>query len=212
MFIRNVAVKRGEKPNTTNGVHGKGVLAREDGFVTIAIVLMMLVLVTLIGVSAVNMSTIESFIVRSDSLYKRNFYIAESTANESAQLLENAPTRATDVTGSLAWVNPRGTDMTHESDWRTGSSWKSNSMRSQAFYTKNPGTNKNNLDILLPGSHAQDEIHLASVFRGYAPGSGKGDDNPDGIMYVYSIYGMYSNLAGNLGEALVEMGYYKRFL
>ena len=139
--------------------------------------------------------------------------MAESSANESAQLLENAQTRATSVNAGLTWVHSiGGTDMTDSSNWRNSSGWKPKSMRSQAFYTTAPAANKNNLDILLSGSHAQDDIHLASMFRGYAPGSGKGDDNPDGIMYVYSVYGMYSNLAANLGEALVEMGYYKRFM
>ena len=84
----------------------------EQGFITVVVVLLMLVLVTIIGVSAINMTTIESTIVRTDGLYKRNFYVAESAAHEAAQLLENTAMTETNPTGGVPWIVPTGTDLT----------------------------------------------------------------------------------------------------
>ena len=74
----------------------------EGGFITVVIVLMMLILITIVGISAINMAMIESSIVRTDGLYKRNFYLAESAAYEAAQRLENTPMTETNPTGGVA--------------------------------------------------------------------------------------------------------------
>jgi hypothetical protein len=193
----------------------------EDGFITVVIVLLMLVLVTIIGVSSVNMSVIESAIVRSDGQYKRNFYIAESAAYEAAQRLENTVMTETDPTGGLAWIVPTTTDLTDWSSWidDNGSAndydddfWTANSTRSESFFTDNPGVDPANLNVLLPPRlHTGDSVRLASHFQGLAKGASLKVTNEEGRLYAFSVYGMFSNLAAAEGEVLIEMGYKKRF-
>ena len=184
------------------------------------VVLLMLVLVTIIGVSALNMTMVESMIVRSDGQYKRNFYMAESGGYEAAQRLQNATLSETNPTGGIPWIIDLTTDMTLWNSWRNDSgtpsdfsddNWTANSTPSQAFFTTNPGVNPANLNILMPGNHTTDNLRLAANFRGIAPGSSLKVTGPGGRLYSFGVYGMYSDLAANQGEVLLEMGYRKRF-
>ncbi len=194
--------------------------ANEQGFITVVIVLLMLVLMTIIGISAINMSMVETMIVRSDGQYKRNFYMAESAGHEAAQRLENAVLTESNPTGGISWVVPLTTDMTEWSSWRDNSgtandfsddSWTANSTHSEAFYTVDPAVNPANLNVLMPGNHTTDNLRLAANFRGVAPGSSLKVTGPAGRLYAFGVYGMYSDLAANQGEVLLEMGYRKRF-
>lgn len=188
---------------------------RQTGFITIITVLLMLVITTIIGISAISMSMIESSIVRNDTLYKRNLYFAESAGFEAAQRLENATLTEDDPTGvgaGVNWIVPDTTDMTDVSKWLTGAgAWTGNSVRSETFYTTNPGANPSNLNILMPGTHTADDIRLAARFGGVASGSSLKVTSAGGRLYSFNTYGMYSNMAAAQGESLVEMGYRKRF-
>lgn len=204
-------------------------LDNENGFITIVVVLLMLAIITIIGVSAINNSITESSIVRNDTLYKRNFYFAESAGYEAATRLENAALTETNPTAGIAWVQPyvspivfkqtadlmiqrafwwnvNGTPTDYTDDtWVAG-----NSVRSETFYTSNPA-NPSNLDILIPAIHTTDDIRLAGHFGGVAKKSSLKVTGPAGRLYNYALYGMYSDLAAAQGEALIEMGYRKRF-
>ena len=191
----------------------------EDGFITVVIVLMMLILITIIGISAINMSMIESSIVRTDGQYKRNFYLAESAAYEAAQRLENTEMTETKPTGDVPWVNL--IDMTDWANWRddkgtatdfSDDTWTANSVRPESFFTSDPAVNQSNLNILIPPElHTGDSIRLAANFVGVTAGSSLKVTNEEGRLYAYNIYGMFSNRAGGEGEVLIEMGYKKRF-
>ena len=193
----------------------------EQGFITVVVVLLMLVLVTIIGVSAINMTTIESTIVRTDGLYKRNFYVAESAAYEAAQLLENTAMTETNPTGGVPWIVPTGTDMTDWTNWRddngtatnfSDDTWTANSTRSEAFFTTDAVANPANLNMLLPPRlHTGDSVRLAAHYRGLAGGSSLKVTNEEGRLYAFNVYGMFSNLEAGEGEVLIEMGYRKRF-
>lgn len=186
----------------------------ESGFITIITVLLMLVIVTMIGVSAIDTSMTESSVVRNDTIYKRNFYYAESSAFEAAQRLENATVLTEeDPTGGIDWIIDETDDMAKSSNWlKSDGSWEANrSVRSEIFYTGNPGANPSNLDILLPGSHTADDIRLAAHFRGVSAGSSLKVTSAGGRLYSFNTYGMFSNLAAAQGQSLIEMGYRKRF-
>jgi Tfp pilus assembly protein PilX len=185
---------------------------RQSGFITIITVLLMLVITTIIGISAISISMIESSVVRNDALYKRNLYFAESSGFEAAQRLENTMMTEDDPTGGVAWIVSNTTDMTVRSNWLTGAgAWTGNSVRSETFYTTNPGANPSNLDILMPRVHADDDIRLAAQFGGVASGSSLKITSAGGRLYSFNTYGMYSNMAAAQGESLIEMGYRKRF-
>ena len=193
----------------------------EDGFITVVIVVMMLILITIVGISAINLASIESSIVRTDGLYKRNFYLAESGAYEAAQRLENTEMTEIDPTGGVDWVIPVATDMTDSASWLddngtpndfSDDTWTANSMRPESFFTSDPDVNAANLNILIPpGLHTGDSIRLSAVFVGVTSGSSLKVTNEDGRLYAFNIYGMFSNRAANEGEVLIEMGYKKRF-
>jgi len=194
---------------------------KESGFITIITVLLMLVITTMIGISAIGVSMTESSIVRNDTLYKRNFYYAESAGFEAAQRLENATLTDEDPTGGIDWIIAENKDLTKRDTWwnKAGTpndysddSWvANNSVHSDVFYTDNPGVDPSNLDILLPGSHTADDIRLAAHFRGVAAGSSLKVTTASGRLYSFNTYGMFSNMAAAQGESLIEMGYRKRF-
>ncbi len=200
---------------------GVGMISRnEEGFITVVTVILMLLLLTIVGVSSINNSVTESFIVRNNNLYTKNFYLAESAGYEASQLLENADLTSTNPTASLAWIIPIATDMTDRDNWINDNgtatdfsddAWTVNSIRPESFYTQNPGVNPSNLEILLPGSYITDEIRLAAHFQGVTKGSSLKVTSKQGRLYGYNVYGMYSNLNAGLGEVLIEMGYRKRF-
>lgn len=217
LFANDFLKKHGTKQRSRSAGKSLG----EDGFITVVIVLMMLVLITIIGISAINMSMIEGSIVRTDGLYKRNFYLAESAAYEAAQRLENTEMSETDPTGSVAWVVPNTVDMTDWASWRningtandySDDTWTANSVRPESFFTSDPVNKPANLNILIPPNlHTGDSIRLSANFVGVTAGSSLKVTNDEGRLYAYNIYGMFSNLAGNEGEVLIEMGYKKRF-
>lgn len=206
----------GDNPVATGrSAHG------EEGFITVVVVLLMLVLVTIIGVSAINMTTIESTIVRTDGLYKRNFYVAESAAYEAAQRLENTAMTETNPTGGVAWIVATGTDMTDRTNWIDDNGtatdfsddvWTANSTRSETFFTSDAVANPANLNVLLPPRlHTGDSVRLSAHYRGLSGGSSLKVTNEEGRLYAFNVYGMFSNLAAGEGEVLIEMGYRKRF-
>lgn len=185
---------------------------RQNGFITVITVLLMLVIITIVGISAIGISMIETAVVRNDTLYKRNLFFAESSGYEAAQRLENTSMTEEDPTGGVAWIVSGTTDMEDRSSWLTGGgAWTGNSVRSETFYTNLPGANPSNLDILIPRVHADDDIRLAAQYRGVASGSSLKVTSAGGRLYSYNTYGMYSNMAAAQGESLVEMGYRKRF-
>ncbi len=206
----------------------RSVVRQEDGYVTLVSVLGILLLLTIIGLSMVDIAITDKQIVRNDQLSKRNFYFAESGANEAAQTIENANTTIDNITAGLAWVgSPGSPDFTKRSTWLAAdNSWVTGgpgpiSVPSAIFYniagTPTPATDSNrthanaNLTAFYNSAVPRDDIHFAASSEGVAQGSSLVTTNTSGRLYLYYTYGMYSNQDSGLGEALIEQGYKKRF-
>ncbi len=67
----------------------KNIITEEKGSV-LPMVLLMLALLTVVGVTSINQSVIESQIVRNDVFYKEHFFLADSAVNEAMQRIMNA--------------------------------------------------------------------------------------------------------------------------
>ena len=173
----------------------------------------MLVLVTIIGVSMLDMSMIESLILRSEAQFKRNFYMTESAGHEAAQRLENADTTEIDPTASLAWVVPDTSDLTQYNTWRDDQGTPDNYADDQ--WTVNSITTEtldnSNREAFMAGEHNRDNLRLAAHFRGVSEGSSLKVTGTEGRLYAFNVYGMYSDLEIDQGESLIEMGFKKRF-
>ena len=154
----------------------------------------------------------EAYTVRSNNLYTRNFYFAESAASEAVQWLENASFTLEDPRGEYAWLDPHLKDMSMRSNWfGTDDEWVSNSIRPETLYTADPASGHFNVNILLPGSYAKDEVRFAASFEGVSRGSTLKVTDSNGRLYKYKVFGMYSNIKEGLGEIHLELGYKKRF-
>ena len=160
----------------------------ERGAVTVVFTLLMLVMLAILGFTATETTNTELAIVRNDHFYKRNFYFSESAGMEAAEQLEDAGSG--DLypdTTSFSWLKTDAVDFTDTSQWAGNSQSSSNQML-------NPP--------LQPPTTS-----YAAVARGVAPGSSM-DMAAASRLYAFSIYG-YHNAAD--GQALIEMGYRKRF-
>lgn len=218
-----------EKYNKQMRFHSVQVVSSQSGYVTLVSVLGILLLLTIIGLSMVNIAITDKQIVRNDLLTKRNFYLAESGANEAAQTLENANTTIEDTTAGLSWVaeSDEGIDFTERDTWLDSgdNSWETTgssvSVPSAVFYniagTPDPSTDSNtthanaNLTAFYNAAAPRDDIHFAAKSEGVSQGSSLVVTNTSGRLYLYYTYGMYSNQNSGLGEALIEEGYKKRF-
>jgi hypothetical protein len=175
-------------------------------------------------------------IVRNDKLNKRNFYFAESAANEAAQAIENAATTTANPTANLDWIAQTSKEYFENRDyWRDASNnyaWYNSpggsfipsnieipSIPSGMFYglanpavsNSNQSYNSSNLEVFDVAGQHTDDIHYAANFSGIPAGSSVKVTGSAGRLYAYQVFGMFSNQVGRLGEALVEEGYRKRF-
>ncbi len=196
----------------------------EQGYVTLVSVLGILFLLTIIGLSMINTAITDKQIVRNDALTKRNFYLAESGANEAAQEIENAATTESAPTAGLAWIDDTGIDFLDKEKWRVSAAgyiWDDTiSIPSPNFYSiagapvaadSNATHAAANLKALYSSGSPRDDVHFAARFEGVSAGSSLKVTGTTGRLYLFYVYGMYSNQVNGLGEALIEQGYKKRF-
>ncbi len=207
---------------------------KEEGYVTIVTVLGVLLLLTVISLSMMSTSINDQQIVRNDKLNKRNFYFAESAANEAAQAIENAATTTANPTANLAWIARASKDYFENRDyWRDASNnyaWytvgsfvpsniKIPSIPSGMFYglsnpavsNSNQSYSSSNLEVFDVAGQHRDDIHYAANFSGIPAGSSVKVTGSAGRLYAFHVFGMFSNQVSRLGEALIEEGYRKRF-
>jgi Tfp pilus assembly protein PilX len=164
-------------------------LNNEEGS-AIIIALIILVLLTMIGITATDNTVIELQIVRNEAIYRQNFYKAEGSVIELAQIMEvnNISTPA-----SFDWLTDKSTalDMTIVGNWN----W-------------NAGGNSQ-LSNNLNAADATNNTAQAAVSNGITAGSSlsmTGGSN----LYSYSIFGLFDSTSGQ-GRSLILMGYNKRF-
>ena len=162
-------------------------LKNEEGSV-ILMALIVLVALTMIGIVSTDNTVVELQIVRNETIYRQNFYRAESAAISGAQVMEDA-----DLTVAIPWIQTLATapDMEDVSNWDltvgTGNALLSNNMN-------NP---------LDPNNNAS----YAAVFIKKI--GSKKMTNPTSL-YLYHAYGLSDSTSGQ-GRSMIRMGYNKRF-
>ena len=162
-------------------------LKNEEGSVII-MALVVLVALTMIGIVSTDNTVVELQIVRNETIYRQNFYRAESAAISGAQVMEDA-----DLTVAIPWIQTLATapDMEDVSNWDltvgTGNALLSNNM-------DKPGD---------PGIDAS----FAAVFIKKI--GSKKMTNPTSL-YLYHAYGLSDSTSGQ-GQSMIRMGYNKRF-
>ena len=155
----------------------------ENG-VVVVIALIMLVFLTLLGISASSTTQTEMNIARNENGFRQNLYSAECAAMAGAQALENE----TDVS-VLEGLSP---------DWLHGSLPDSD-IRSDTNWDPSNGHSNQVLD---------ETTRYLAVYQGVAEGSSLDIGADSTSLHDFVIYGCSTK---NHGEAVVEVGYRKRF-
>lgn len=168
-------------------------LNNERGSV-IVVAMIVLVLLSLIGISSTDNSMVESQIVRSEGLYRQNFYKTEGAIVELAQFMES-----NDISSPAAhdWL----TDSAAAPDMTDAANWDLDGSVTGSINTQT----SNNMD-------ANDGNNLtmqAAVANGVAPGSSL-DMTGGSSLYDYMVYGLFDS-STNQGRKLIAAGYRKRF-
>ena len=106
-----------------NIMTSRKIMKSEDGSILV-IGLFMLVLLTLTGLSASRTSSIEVQIVGNERIYKQNLYMAEASALENAQRLEDGGEEMRKIAepGCPVWLMelsnlPNANDITDPANW-----------------------------------------------------------------------------------------------
>ncbi|MFH1984686.1 MAG: pilus assembly PilX N-terminal domain-containing protein [Pseudomonadota bacterium] len=173
-------------------IHAPSLLANEDGSVII-LALIMLVLLTLVGTSSTNTSIMEVQMAGNERVYKQNFFMAEATAMQTFQWIEDLgnPTSNTNIKDStFKWVDG-GANTTFNN---VTANWVNLST-----------------DTGKPG---YDNLYSLVVHTGVAAG-GSLDVTASTSIHAYSVYGQYvANADTDTSDnerLIIESGYKKRF-
>jgi type IV pilus assembly protein PilX len=155
----------------------------EEG-VVVVIALMMLVFLTLLGISATSTTQTEMRIAQNENMFRQNLYSAECAAMAGAQALENE----TDIS-ALEDLSP---DWLHsslpDSDIRSDTNWDP--------------SNSNSNQVL------DETTRYLAVYKGVADGTSLDIGAQSTSLRDFLVYGCSTK---NHGEALIEVGYRKRF-
>ena len=157
---------------------------KEENGVVVVIALIMLVFLTLLGISATSTTQTEMCIAQNENTFRKNLYSAECAAMAGAQALENE----TDVS-ALENLSP---------DW-LHSSLPDSDIRSDTNWDPSNGHSNQVLD---------ETTRYLAVYQGIAGGSSLDIGAQSTSLRDFVIYGCSTT---NHGEALIEVGYRKRF-
>ncbi len=154
-----------------------------EGGTIMPIALVLLLLLTMIGIAATMTSEVEIRIAGNEVAYKENLYYAEGSAMAGVQILENE----TDTTSlkdlSIPWLlsSLPNTNISSDTNWNNA-------------YTE--------LDV------GDDYTGFLAVYQGIDPGGSLDIGGATTTLHRYTIYG---RSAQKNGEAIIEVGYKKRF-
>lgn len=172
--------------------HAPSLLIDESGSVVI-LALIMLVLLTLVGTSASNTASIEVQMAGNERVYKQNFFLADATASQAFQWIEDLP------------------DPTSDADIQ-GSSLKYQSGGANTLFNDVTG-NWVNLSTDT-GKAGYNNLYSLVVHTGVAAG-GSLDMAASTAVHAYSVYGQYVENAdadtSDNERLIIETGYKKRF-
>ena len=153
----------------------------EDGSVLV-IALVMLVLLSLLGISASRTAEVEIGIAGNENTFRQNLYRSEGAAMAGVQMLENETDPDALKNLTPIWLHPSLPDPNIGS----ATNW-------------DPGNSNQAIDA---------NSRYLSVYRGIAPGSSLDIGATPTTLHQFSIYG---RAVKNNGEAIIEIGYRKRF-
>jgi Tfp pilus assembly protein PilX len=157
---------------------------REEGTI-MPIALVLLLLLTMIGIAATMTSEVEIRIAGNEVAYKENLYYAEGSAMAGVQVLENETVTTLLKDMSFDWLHSSLPDTNISSD----TNW-----------------NPNNAVTELVGGEGY--TGYLAVYQGIDPGGSLDIGGATTNLHQYTIYG---RSARKNGEAIIEVGYKKRF-
>ncbi len=158
-----------------------------EGGTIMPIALVLLLLLTMIGIAATMTSEVEIRIAGNEVAYKENLYYAEGSAMAGVQVLENE----TDISKlkdlSFYWLHSSlpNTNLSSDTNW-------------------NPDNNNANPALVGVAGYTG---YLA-VYQGIDPGGSLDIGGATTTLHRYTIFG---RSAQKNGEAIIEVGYKKRF-
>jgi hypothetical protein len=159
--------------------------SKREGGTILPIALVLLLLLTMIGIAATMTSEVEIRIAGNEVAYKENFYYAEGSAMAGVQMLENE----TDITLlkdlSLHWLHGSLPDTNISSDTNWSPENANPALEEGDGYTG-----------------------YVAVYQGIDPGGSLDIGGVTTNLHQYTIYG---RSAQKNGEAIIEVGYKKRF-
>jgi Tfp pilus assembly protein PilX len=161
-------------------------LKNEEGSVII-MALIVLVALTMIGIVSTDNTVVELQIVRNETIYRQNFFKAESAGIEGAQVMEDS-----NLAVAIPWIQTLATAANMEvvSNWN----WT-------------PGGNAQLSNNMNDAGDANNNASYAAVFIKKV--GSKKMTNPTSL-YLYHVYGLFDSTSG-LGQSMIRMGYNKRF-
>jgi type IV pilus assembly protein PilX len=155
----------------------------EEG-VVVVLALMMLVFLTLLGISATSTTRTEMRVALNENMFRQNLYAAECAAMAGAQALENETDISVLEDLSPGWLHSNLPD----SDIRSNTNWDpSNGYSHQVL---------------------DETTRYLAVYQGVADGTSLDIGTQSTSLHDFVIYGCSTK---NHGEALIEVGYRKRF-
>ena len=171
-------------------------LKNEEGSVII-MALIVLVALTMIGIVSTDNTVVELQIVRNETIYRQNFYRAESAVIEGAQVMEDS-----NLTVPIPWIQ----NLSTAPDMEDISNWKDNADPPTWLPAGTPiSTPSSNMDD--PRIPKRNNTRYAAVFIKKI--GSKKMTNPTSL-YLYHIYGLSDSTSGQ-GRSMIRMGYNKRF-
>jgi Tfp pilus assembly protein PilX len=150
------------------------------------IALVLLLLLTMIGIAATMTSEVEIRIAGNEVAYKENLYYAEGSAMAGVQLLEEADTsKLKDLSFAWLYSSLNNANISSDENWNPDDNLEDPAFDGVKGYTG----------------------YLA-VYQGIDPGGSLDIGGATTTLHRYTIYG---RSAQKNGEAIIEMGYKKRF-
>ncbi len=160
----------------------------ENGFVLVASLMILMILVVL-GIAAINTTTIEQQIAGNEKVAKDNFYNAEAAAQEGAQRLENE------------------NDSDNLRAKRSSFKWLFSGTDEDGFLD-DPAEWQAIINDLLSGLN-NSAISLVAIDKGVVKGKKSSSLKiTSSSLYEYHLLGRATK---NNGQKIIEIGYKKRF-
>ena len=169
-------------------------LNNEEGSVII-MALIVLVVLTMIGIVSTDNTVVELQIVRNETIYRQNFYKAESAVIDGAQVMEDSTLT---VPPSLPWIQKLAT----APDMEDIINWKDNADPPNWLPVSTPSNNMDNPTIPKRNNTRYAALYIKRI-------GSKKMTNPTSL-YLYHVYGLFDSTSGQ-GQSMIRMGYNKRF-